>query len=362
MGRRYKAKYSSTSVARRAKKNKSAAAQAKQIATLSHQVSSIAEISSVPLQLRWQRSSQFIDRTPLTAANSGTLTHYICPLPVAPNQVAAANPADFGDTGPNTIIPADDFKKSKIWITATDVNQKPRCTHRGGYITYKLNRSNISLRYVKVMLVRTKPAIADQLSLQRGFQYYDPTAGIAAGQNSNLLKDYDYIHNPVTTVNDPVTGVQMNPQMWDVLGVHSYKFGTDKPFIVSNAGNEANTVGTPMRTDATGYFKLPSGGAVHKIWSSDHTQQATNLDYRNQRSEKNVFLIVFCQRGSTINDPLTQPLPDIADGEMKLSFQVRDTYSCSEGSLTPQTGGTHARRGRPRGSLNYRGRGRGRGR
>ena len=211
------------------------------------------------------------------------------------------------------------------------------------------------------MLVRTKPQIADQLSLQRGFQYYDPTAGIAAGQNSNLLKDYDYIHNPVTTVNDPVTGVQMNPQMWDVLGMHSYKFGTDKPFIVSAAGNEANTVGTPMRTDATGYFKLPSGGAVHKIWSADHTQQATNLDYRNQRSEKNVFLIVFCQRGSIISDPLTQPLPDTPEGEMKLAFQVRDTYSCSEGSLTPQTGGTHARRGRPRGSYG-RGRGRGRGR
>ncbi|AXH77120.1 MAG: putative capsid protein [Cressdnaviricota sp.] len=365
MGRRYKAKYSSRSVARRAKKNKGAYAQSKQIASLSRQVSRVAEISSVPLQLRWQRSNNLINRTPLTAGNGGNLEPYICPIPVAPNQLGAGDIHDFGDNGPNQdqAIPATDFRKSKIWITATDVNQKPRCTHRGGYLTYKLQRANVSLRYVKVMLIRAKPSIADQLSLQRGFQFYDPTNNVIAGQNSTLLKDYDYIHNPVTTVNDPVTGIQMNPQIWDVLGSHSYKFGTDKLYIADNGALPNNTVANPMRTDATGFFKLPAGGAVHKIWSADHTQQATNLDYRNQRSEKNVFLVIFAQRGSIITDPDTQPLPDVPEWEMKLAMQVRDTYSCSEGSLTPQTRGGGRGRGRPRGALGYgRGRGRGRGR
>lgn len=361
MTRRFRAPYSSRSVARRARRKKSAYAQSKQIATLSRQVSRVAEISSVPLQLRWQRSNMFINRTALTPGNSGNLEPYICPIPVAPNQVAAGDVHDFGDSGPNQnqTIAATDFRKAKVWVTATDVNQKPRCTHRGGYLTYKLQRANTSLRYVKVMLIRTKPSIADQLSLQRGFQFYDPTNNVIAGQNSTLLKDYDYIHNPVTTINDPVTGIQMNPQLWDVLGSHTYRFGTDKLYIVDQGALPNTTIGTPMRTDATGYFKLPAGGAVHKIWSADHTQQATNLDYRNQRSEKNVFLVVFAQRGSIIPDPIVQPLADVPEFEMKLSLQVRDSYSCSEGSLTPQTGGTRPARGRPRGGG---GRGRGRGR
>jgi hypothetical protein len=208
-------------------------------------------------------------------------------------------------------------------------------------MTYKLQRSNISLRYIKVMLVRTRPAIADQMSLQRSYQYYDPATNVIAGQNSILIKDFDYIHNPVTTINDPVTGIQMNPQMWEVLGSHTYRFGTDKAFIVEQGATQTNTIGNKMRTDATGYFKLPAGGAVHKIWSADPTQQPTNLDYKNQRSEKNVFLVVFAQRGSTITDAgETQQLPDVPAWETKLSFQVRDNYSCSEGSLTPQSAST----------------------
>lgn len=353
MPRRFKPMYSSKKVAKRAKKRTGAKAQSKQIVALSKQISKIADISSVPLQLRWQRSNTFIDRLPLTAGESGKLSKYICPMPVAPNQVGGGG-ADFADTGPVALQQLD-FKKQKIWVTATDVNQKPRCTHRGGYITYKLSRTNFSLRFYKVMLIRAKTVVADQLSLQRGFQFYSPTANppIIAGQNSNLVEGYDYIHNPIITVLDPITGVQMNPQMWDVLYSKTFKFGTNKPFLRPelSPNSLANTIGNTMRTEATGYIKLPAGGAVHKIWSTDHTQQATNLDYVNQRSEKNVFLVIFAQKGSMIpsTEPGgTQPVADLPAGELKLSFQVRDSYSCSEGSLTPQSGHVR-RRGRPRG-------------
>lgn len=365
---RPRTKYRARGVANYARNNRSAYAQSKQIVSLSNKVSGLAEIASVPLKLRWYRSNDFIDRTVLTAPNSGAMTPYICPIPVAPNQRTNVQVADFCDTGPLAIQPQD-FKKTKIWVTATDVNQKPRCTHRGGYLTYKLTRTNFSLRFYYVMLIRAKTVVADQLSLQRGFQFYAPTAAppVIAGQNSTLLSGYDYIHNPTNNILDPITGVQMNPQMWEVLGQHTYKFGTNKPFLRPELSPQqlSNTVGTPMRTEATGYFKLPPGGAVHKIWSTDHTQQATNLDYINQRSEKNVFLVIFAQRGSMI--PSTepggvQPVADLPAGELKLAMQVRDNYSCSEGSLTPHTGKAtgnrgHAQRGRGRGGHN-RGRGR----
>ena len=354
MPRRYRALYSSKRVARRAKYRKSARSQAKQIASLSHQISKVAEISSLPLQLRWSRTNSFIDRDPLTAGNSGTLTTYICPIPIAPNQQGPLAP-DFGDTGP-VATDADDFKKSKVWITSVDANQKPRCTHRGGYITFKLNRINISLRFVKVMLIRARPSIADQISLQRQMQYFEPTANppILAGQSSRLILGYDFIHNPTSSIHDSITGYQMNDQIWEVLGSKTYKFGSDKPFIAAQTTPiPPNAIGNPMRTTATGYFKLPRGGAVHKIWSQDHTQQSTNLDYKNQRSEKNVFLVVFSQRGCTTVDVKLQPIADAPANELKLSMQVRDTYSCSEGSLTPYTGnGPPAKRGRgrPKGS------------
>lgn len=350
MPRRFRPMYSSKRVARRAKKRTGAKSQSKQIQALSRQVSKIAEISSVPLQLRWQRQNSFVDREALTAANSGNLTVYMCPIPVAPSQVGA-NVANFADTGP-LAIGANDFKKTKVWITATDVNQKPRCTHRGGYLTYKLSRPNISLRYIKVMLIKSKSSVADQMSLQRSLQYFDANSAppLIAGQSARLIENYDYIHNPVTTINDPVTGVQINPQMWEVLAQRTHKFGTEKPFIPTQAQPiSPNAIGQSMRTEATGFFKIPAGGAVHKIWSTDHTQQATNLDYVNQRSEKNVFLVIFSQRGSTITDPSVQVIADVPANELKLSLQVRDTYSCSEGSLTPQAGGTSKRgRGRPR--------------
>lgn len=343
--RRKRLPYTTRKVAKYAKRSTGARAQSKQIASLSRQISKVAEISSVPLELRWQRSNMFVDRVALGAANSGQLTKYVCPIPVAPDQVAIVDDPNFGDTGPNTALNNMDFKKAKIWVTSTDANQKPRCTHRGGYLTYKLARTNFSLRFITVMLVRTKPAIADQLSLQRAFQFFDDATvpPTVAGQNSRLVEGYDYIHNPITTILDPITGIQMNPQMWDVLGKHTYKFGTNKPFLRPELSPEslANTIGNTMRTDATGYFKLPAGGAVHKIWSSDHTQQATNLDYKNQRSEKNVFLVIFAQRGSMIpsTEPGgTQPVADLPLGELKMSMQVRDNYTCSEGSLTPQTG------------------------
>lgn len=328
-------------------------ANSKAIKTLSNQISKVAEISSVPLKLRWYRSNNFVDRLGLTAGQSGVLTKYMCPIPVAPNQVGIGNVPDFGDTGPvgADIGSVQDFKKSKIWVTATDVNQKPRCTHRGGYINYKLSRTNFSLRFYKVMLIRPKTVVADQLNLQRALQYFDAAAvpdPVVAGQNAHLVEGYDYIHNPVTTVLDPVTGVQMNPQMWEVLATHTHKFGTNKPFLRPelSPNSLANTIGNTMRTEANGYFKIPAGGAVHKIWSTDHTQQATNLDYKNQRSEKNLFLVIFAQRGSMIpsTEPGgTQPVADLPAGELKLSMQVVENYSCSEGSLTPQTGG--ARRG-----------------
>lgn len=314
------------------------------LAKLSKQVSKIAEISSVPLKLRWYRDEAFVDRTPLVEADSGKLTVYMCPMPVAPNQVADSAPADFGDTGP-VATAAGNFRKSKIWVTATDVNQKPRCTHRGGYLTYQLTRTNLSLRYYKVMLIRAKTVVADQLSLQRQFQYFDTAATppIVAGQSSRLVIGYDYIHNPNQGASEPITGIQMNPQMWDVLHSETFKFGTNKP--LAGFGAAPTTIGTKLRTDATGFIKLPAGGAVHKIWSSDHTQQATNLNYANQRSEKNVFLVIFAQKGSTTVDADTQPLPDTPAGELKLTMQVRDNYSCSEGSLTPQTGGRNGRYG-----------------
>lgn len=327
-------------IARYARKKRSATAQSKQIVALSKTVAKIADISSVPLKLRWYRKLSFVDKTGLTAADNGKLTVYMCPIPVAPNQIADANPNDFMDTGPAATDGT--FRKSKIWVTATDVNQKPRCTHRGGFINYKLSRTNLSLKFYTVMLIRAKSVVADQLSLQRSFQYFDATANppVVAGEQATLLSGYDFIHNPQQTASDAITGFQMNPQMWDVLHKKTWKFGTNKPLLdpVVNPAGRPTTVGTPMRTEATGYIKIPSGGAVHKVWSTDHTQQASNLDYPHQRSEKNVFLVIFAQRGSVTTDPLI-PVIDTAAGELKMTMQVRDNYSCSEGSITPQSTG-----------------------
>lgn len=350
--------YTSKKVARRAKRSRGAYAQSRQIATLSRQISKVAEISSVPLQLRWQRTDSKVDRDILSVQNSGQMGNpYICPIPVAPSQIAIANLANFGDNGPTIASDAaggndvgnaaNDFKKGKVWVTAVDANQKPRCTHRGGYLSYKLTRTNLSLRHVTVMLVRAKTVVADQLSLQRAFQYFAPAvaggaAVVNAGNDSRMVPGYDYIHIPSQNIYDPIAGYQMNPQMWDVLGKQTYRFGTNKPMLdpIVNPAGRPTTIGTPMRTEATGYFKLPSGGAVHKIFSADHTQQATNLDYANQRSEKNVFLVIFSQRGNlTPSAADGVPVADTNAGELSLAFQVRDNYTCSEGSLTPMTGG-----------------------
>lgn len=296
-------------------RKKSSTAQAKQIATLSRQLTRMSKEQFNNIRTSWQRNN-------LPIGSGGALASaYICPIPYTLCDPLGVSPV------PNAQLWADNrviasqptFTKRLVFGHSDAATNSNKIYHTGGILRYQILTTEPSYTKVSLFLIRPKKKQADQLSIDRSLK---SSSGLnQAGSASFLTEDVDYtVHGGQGGAEDTYYGAEINRKYWDVLYKREVGLNQPKNLAASAFVRSTPIVGNGKDTTlvATGSIKLPPGGVIKAVGSLTSTFQspatAFEQQYLDQRNEDSVYLVAIC------NDLQ-------ADGQnISMGFVVTDYY------------------------------------
>lgn len=272
-------------------RKKGATAQAKQIATLSKQVTNLTKDQYESFRTRWQRNT-------LPIGNTGVIfTPYVCPIPYSPCDVMGTSPVAaaerFADN--RQIASQQFFTKTPVFGYSDAAKNTAKLIHTGGTLRWQMWTTEPQYTSVGLYLIKPVRKQADQLTVDRTLK--GVAAAQAPGSLASLYNDVDYtIHTGTGTgSNTTYFGSEINRKYWNVL------YHREVSLAEPNAGNIDTRVGgdnTNPRNNALvahGTIKLPAGGEIKAVGQlSQQNNEPVNAmehQYVDERDEDGVYLV-----------------------------------------------------------------------
>lgn len=279
---------------RNIKRKTGARSQAKQIATLSREITKINKEQTEPIRTCWQ-----IDKKNIGSLTSGLApTVYLCPIPyslcdplgTAPQQAAK----NWADNNMSVTTGQTTYAKRLVFGYSDAAANSNKIFHTGSKIRYQITTTEPSYTKLTIFLVKPKSKQADQLVTDR--QLKGSAVGGNTGSSAFMIENVDFtVHAPPAPGGVPLTsettfGAEINRKYWDVL--YKREIALSHPGATNFAVNinPANT--NPMNNSvvATGSIRVPAAGVI--VNKSQATQVTGNkaapamenslLDSRNE--------------------------------------------------------------------------------
>lgn len=320
------------------------------VKTLARKVRALTRATWAPYTLQWNRPKlpfchgwDPADGTKTPVANAPFV--YLCPCPITPSvqipntQYGAFNPrGQWSDNGCGATVTGGVnrflFRKARTFIQSTNALEAGLCKHTGTTLTYRITQSQRDMQQYTVMLLSIKKDVADQMSLQRQFQFYEedqttysPTnIPEAPGFASRLDEGEDYImlgdqknSQGSFSALDPVHSVMINHKIWTVHHRRKFTLGFNTEGTPSTTSTQMSTGNSAQQPNlATGTCKIPAQGVLRYVAKpNDKTVQATELGYANQQSEQIFMLAIFGKNPADLSVVANTP---------QLSIQALDHF------------------------------------
>lgn len=296
-------------------RKKGATAQAKQIATLSRQLTSITKENYERIRTSWQRMN-------LPIGAGAIASPYICPLPYAPCDPLGTSPVTAAQRwADNRQLAAQQFfTKRLVFGHSEAAANSNKMFHTGGKLRYTIYMNEPSYTKIGLFLIRPKKKQADQLVVDRTMKTLG--AASAPGANSRLYDDVDFTtHDGAGGNNSTWYGAELNSKYWDVLYKREISLSQPKPFFVASNPQQQDAGNVSPANNAivaSGTIKLPAGGEIKAVGNLTQIGQspttALEQQYLDQRNEDGCFLV------AVHNDVQ-------ADGQnVSMGFVVTDYY------------------------------------
>lgn len=266
--------------------------QAKQIATLSRQLTAMNREQTEMIRTSWQRNN-------LPIGNTGPIfSPYVCPLPYALCDPLGTSPVvaaqRFADNRQNAS--QQFFTKRLVFGYSEAAANAGKIYHTGGRLRYQITTTEPSYTKITLALVKPKKHQADQLVVDRGLKGI--AAATAPGSASQLYDDIDFTtHSGAGGSNSTWFGAEVNRKYWSVL--YRREVALTHPGANNTTPNQATPANTAPKNNAlvaTGSIKLPASGIIKAVGSETQTIPAAQTpameqQYVDQRNEDSVYLV-----------------------------------------------------------------------
>jgi len=239
--------------------------QAKQIASLSRELTKINKEQTERIRTVWQ-----IDKKAIGTAASNKPTCYLCPIPYALcdplGQAPVLTYSNWSDNNMSITTGQTTYKKHLVFGHSEASANANKIYHTGGKLRYQIVTSEPAYSKLCLFLVKPKSKQADQLVLDR--QLKGSAVGGNPGSSAFMIQDVDYtVYTPPTTggiptSNDTTFGAEINRKYWDVI--YKREIALSHPGGKTFAGNinPANTNPKNNAVVASGTIKLPAAGVI----------------------------------------------------------------------------------------------------
>lgn len=279
--------------AKNIKRNTGDRSQAKQIATLSRELTRINKEQTERIRTVWQ-----LDKKTIGTAASNVPTCYLCPIPYALcdplGQAPQIGYRNWADNNMSVTTGQTTYVKGLVFGHSSAAANSNKIYHTGGKIRYQIVTSEPSYSKLCLFLVKPKAKQADQLVTDR--QLKGSVMGGNPGSSAFMIQDVDYtVYSPPTvggvpTSNDTTFGAEINRKYWDVIYKREIALSHPNATNFVTNINPANTDPANNSTVATGSIKIPAAGII--VNKSQATQTVGNtsagamenslLDSRNE--------------------------------------------------------------------------------
>lgn len=299
------------------KKKTSDKEQAKQIATLSREITRINKEQTERIRTVWQ-----MDRKSVGLLNTLTPTVFLCPVPYALCDPLGTSPLTgeglFGDNNmPISTSPTGQisYKKSLVFGYSDAAANSNKIYHTGGKLRYQIITTEPSYTKLTMFLVKPKHKQADQLVVDRQLKgataatIAPPAAVGKAGSSAFMIKDVDYTtYTPpsvagIPTSTDTIFGSEINRKYWDIIYKREIALTHPGATGFANNTNPANTNPKNNALVASGTIKIPAAGVI--VNKSQATQTVGNKSTSamensllDQRNEQNYTLVIIHNDGA----------------------------------------------------------------
>ena len=272
-------------------RRKGATSQAKQIATLSRQLTRMNKEQINNIRTSWQRNNLPIGSTLVASP-------YVCPIPYALCDPLGVSPVpDSQFWADNRVIASQpSFTKRLVFGHSDAATNSNKIYHTGGKLRYTIYTTEPSYTKVTVALIRPKRKQADQLSIDRKLK--GVSGSNQAGSASFITEDVDFTtHSGAGGPESTWYGAEINTKYWDVL--YKREIGLQQPKNLSASAFVRSTpiVGNGKNTTlvATGSIRLPAGGVIKAVGSATSFAQSSatafEQQYLDQRNEDSCYLV-----------------------------------------------------------------------
>lgn len=299
-----------------------AKSQAKQIASLSSQVSKIVKSNYESGSLGWIRYNLSVD------AVSGATTAYVCPIPITPGNpfyqdvygaaVGSGARVRWSDNLALGSSTQNYMEKFPIFGFSQAAQNSPEWNHVGGTLKYRFESAEPTFSTYSLFLCRAKSRQSDQLVSDRALKNSRSTYG--PGSAGALVEMDDYVTHP------NVMGTDINTKYWTVLAKRSINMSHPGATALAPNSNPANTNPRNNALIAEGTIRLPKGGVIRSAAKSLITQggvgttlnssplNASQVGFLDEDNSKTCYLFV-------INNGVSIDLETV-----NLSLMVKDHY------------------------------------
>lgn len=296
-----------------------AKSQAKQIMTLSKQLTSLTKSQFETVQTVWNRNNLSVD-----SLVGGTLA-YICPLPKSmcncfgQTTLQTAGMVDQRLTWSDnlSIAAQPTYKKIPVFGSSEAARNSQEIHHVGGVLKWRLISEEPSFSTYSIFVISPKARQADQLITDRNLK--GETNNTNPGIAGSLTGGTDYISHP------DLFGTMINKKFWNVDYHREVNFSHPGASAAVVNANPANTDPRNNAIIATGSIKLKPGGVI-KCFNNQAAASTVNPDagfkpanasqigYVDEQNEKTQYLVI-------VNNGVSADLETV-----NLSILCRDIY------------------------------------
>lgn len=298
------------------KKKTSDKEQAKQIASLSREITRINKEQTERIRTVWQ-----MNRKSIGLVNTLTPTVFLCPVPYSLCDPLGTSPFTGAGLFSDNNMPISSaigqiaYKKNLVFGYSDAAANSNKIYHTGGKLRYQIVTTEPSYTKLTMFLVKPKSKQADQLVIDR--QLKGATAATIAppapagnvGSSAFMIQDVDYTtYTPPTvggvpTSTDTIFGSEINRKYWDIIYKREIALTHPGATGFANNTNPANTDPKNNALVASGTIKIPAAGVI--INKSQATQTVGNKSTSamensllDQRNEENYTLVIVHNDGS----------------------------------------------------------------
>lgn len=299
-----------------------AKSQARQIASLSTQVSRLNKSQYENGSLVWIRSNLPIDSL------AGGIQAYVCPVPITPGNpfyqdvygaaVGSGARIRWADSlhlgGASTSF----MEKFPLFGFSDNARNSHEWNHVGGTLKYRIESTEPSFSTYSLFLVRAKSRQSDQLISDRGLKN---TVGTSYPGSAGKLSELDdYVTHPT------LMGTDLNTKYWTILAKRSINFGHPGSTAIATNTNPANTNPRNNSVVVEGTIRLPKGGVIRSTAKALTTTggvggtinpsplNASQVGFLDEDNSKTCYLVI-------VNNGVSADLETVT-----MSLLVKDHY------------------------------------